>query len=317
MDIDDTIRQLTQIFLPGTFEEYTSVVSEQKRFVYYTSAHTALSILKNRELWFRNVTVMNDFSEISYGLSLLRNAFSCDVGKRFRQAVDDIFPNTIAETDTLLSAWENDWKFETYIACVSVHNSDEDQQGRLSMWRAYGNTAIVVKNTPIAAITDKLSVYSMPVLYLSLDDLEAYLEKITGNIRNNMSYLKSLEKENIINILHHMSFRFAIATKHPGFKEEQEWRIYYRPSDGLSGAMTQQVVVLNNVPQKIFKLKLANEPDIGLYGADIPSLLDRIIIGPTEFPYVSHSAFTNILEDLGVQDAASKVICSDIPLRTS
>jgi hypothetical protein len=42
--------------------------------------------------------------------------------------------------------------------------------------------------------------------------------------------------------------------------------------------------------------------------------LDRIIIGPTEFPHVSFKAFVDVLEELGVVDASKKVVVSDIPL---
>lgn len=33
------------------------------QFIYYTSAETAMSILKSKEIWFRNARVMNDYEE--------------------------------------------------------------------------------------------------------------------------------------------------------------------------------------------------------------------------------------------------------------
>jgi len=315
MEIDESTLKFFEIFCPGLIQETQSVESEQKRFVYYTSADTAMKILRNQELWFRNATVMNDFSEISYGLELIRKVFSGQEGERFRKAIDDIFRGTIKQADELLLGWEYDWRLETYIACVSIHNSEEDQRGRLSMWRAYGNTALVVKNTPMIAVTDLLAVYSMPVLYLSEEDLTGHLAKITDAVLINRKYLHGLGQENLVAYIHNMAFRFAIATKHPGFEEEKEWRLYYRPTQKESAGMTMETVVLGGVPQKVYKLRLANEPENGLHGADIPSLLDRIIIGPTAFPYVSYNAFAEVLEELGVADAASKVVLSDIPLR--
>lgn len=315
MDVDEAIVKYHEIFNPGLIEETRSIATENKRFVYYTSADTALSVIRNQELWFRNVTVMNDFSEISYGLDLIRAVFSGSEGERFREAVEDIFSGTIQKADRLLSSWENDWRFETYIACVSVHNPREDSRGRLSMWRAYGNTALVVKNTPMMATTDLLGVYSFPVLYLSEEELTGYLGNVTDEILINRRYLRGLGQERLVSYIHNMLFRFAIATKHPGFEEEKEWRLYYRPTEVESLAMKSEIVVLNGVPQKVFKLQLENSPEKGLHGADIPSLLDRIIIGPTQFPYVSYKAFVDVLEGVGVEDAAQKVKLSDIPLR--
>lgn len=315
MQFDEATLKFTEIFYPGLLQETLSIVENNKRFVYYTSADTAIKVIKNKELWFRNATVMNDFSEVTYGLGLIQSVFSESEGARFREAVEDIHVGTIAKAAALLTDWERDWQFETYIACVSVHDESEDKSGRLSMWRAYGDTALVVKNTPMTAVTDDLGVFSLPVLYLSEEGFTAHLAKITDAILINRKYLESLGQDVLVSYIHNMLFRFAIATKHPGFAEEKEWRLYYRPSERISPGMTEEIVVLGGVPQRVFKLRLANEPENGLHGADIPSLLDRLIIGPTEFPYVSYSAFSNVLKDSGVKDHDSKVIVSDIPLR--
>jgi hypothetical protein len=315
LEIDEAHLKYNQIFQPGLTEQILEVINSKTRFVYYTSADTAMKIIRNQELWFRNVTVMNDFSEIAYGLDLIQAVFSGLEGKRFREAVEDIFPGTIEQADKLLSGWERDWRLETYIACVSVHNPQEDRRGRLSMWRAYGNTALVVNNTPMVAVNDLLAVYTLPVLYLSEVDLSNYLSKITNSILVDRKYLQGLGQDTLVAYIHDMLFRFAIAAKHPGFSEEKEWRLYYRPTEQKSLAMAEETVVLGGVPQKVFKLRLANEPKHGLHGADIPSLIDRVIVGPTGFPYVSYCAFVDLLEKVGVAEAASKVVVSDIPIR--
>ena len=317
MEMDEATLKFNQIFCPGLIEEISAVEADKKRFVYYTSADTMMKILRNQELWFRNAKVMNDFSEISYGLELIRSIFSGPVGERFRNAVEGIFPGTIEKAEELLSGWMHDWQFETYIACLSVHNPEEDKRGRLSMWRAYGDTALVIKNTPMMAVTNLLAVYSIPVLYLSEEGLTEHLSKITDAVLIEKDYLQSLGQDALVAYIHNMLFRFAIASNHPGFDEENQWRLYYRPTAGKSPGMTEETVVLEGVPQKVFKLRLENNPNNGLHGADIPSLLDRVIIGPTEFSYVSYNAFVAELEGLGVADAASKVVVSDIPLRLS
>ena len=315
MEFNEAKMKFNEIFRPGLIEEGLAVEKKQKRFVYYTSSETAMKVLRNQELWFRNAKVMNDFSEISYGLELIRTVFSGSEGKRFRDAVESVFPGTIQQAEELLSSWASDWQFETYIACVSIHNPNEDNSGRLSMWRAYGNVALVINNTPMTAITDQLGVFSIPVLYLSNKELNALLSQITDAILKNSIYLQEKGQKELVAYIHNMLFRFAIATKHPGFKEEKEWRLYYRPSESNSPCMTAETVVLSGVPQKIYKLRLAHEPQNGLFHADIPSLLNRVIIGPTEFPYISYKAFVDVLSDLSVENSGKKVIISDIPLR--
>lgn len=75
-DFDKATEMYLRIFGAGIIEEGVSVENENKRFVYYTSADTAMTLLRNRELWFRNANVMNEFSEIAYGLNLIEKVFS-------------------------------------------------------------------------------------------------------------------------------------------------------------------------------------------------------------------------------------------------
>ena len=259
---------------------------------------------------------MNDFSEIAYGLELIRKVFSNPLGRSFRDVIDDTIPGTVATVDKLLPAWEREWRLDTYIACVSRHETKEDTSGRLSMWRAYGDIAMVVHSTPMTVATDALGVYSMPVLYLSETELAARINEVTDAIKANQDYLRALGQDCLVSYVNGMLLRFAIATKHPGFEEEREWRLYYHPASQASPHMRKDTVVIGGVPQPVYKLRLTHDPASGLVGADIPSLLDRIIIGPTDFPYATLRAFIDILEELGLQNAHSKVVASDIPLRT-
>lgn len=304
-----------EIFSPGFSEKISAIGDNQTRFVYYTAADTAMKVIENEELWFRNAAVMNDFSEISYGLSLIQDTVFGADGINFRTAIDSIFPKSMSEVQSQFSEWKEDWRNETYIASVSIHEKEEDERGRLSMWRAYGDTALVLNNEPMMEVTDLLKVFSIPALYLSKMGMAAHISKITNAISSNSEYLKSLNQEAIVYLTQKMLFQLAISTKHPGFGEEKEWRLYYRPNDGDSPGMTKDIVTLKGVPQTIFKLRLAHDPKCGLHHADIPSLLDRIIIGPTNFPSVTRNAFVEALETLKVTDPNSKVVISDIPLR--
>ena len=316
ISIRDKFR-LGKIFEPGLVEEIAAVVEENKRFVIYTSADTAMKIVRNDELWFRNAAVMNEFSEISYGLELINAVFSGPEGIRFRETVEDIFPGTMKKSVELLEMWKKDMHLDTYIACVSIHNPDEDQCGRLSMWRAYGDTALVMNNRPLMEVTDLLTIRAIPVRYLSEAELIDHLVKVTNAIQVTRKFLKNLGQESLVEHIHEMIFRFALTTKPPGFKEEKEWRLIYRPTVNECSRVTEETVVLGGVPQKICKLRLTEGMEKGADGTDIPPLLDRIIIGPSEFPHVISKAFVDVLSSVGVEDAESKVVLSDLPLRVS
>jgi hypothetical protein len=66
----------------------------------------------------------------------------------------------------------------------------------------------------------------------------------------------------------------------------------------------------------IYKFPLEGPPPPDLEGLDIPTLLDRVIIGPTPYPWVIGQAFIAALTKAGVKDAAARVFASGIPIRT-
>ena len=307
---------LAEIFLPGNLARLAEVGSKNRRFAYYTTANTAMKIIENEEVWLRNATVMNDFSEIAYGLELMRRALSGPSGDSFGKAANHIFPGVMDKIFPQLSQLELHWRIETYIACLSLHEPSEDQNGRLSMWRAYGDVAVVVNNAPMTAVTDRLGVYSTPVHYLDQHGVEERLQTVAQAIAANRDFLQQFGEQVFISHTVFMVFLAAIGTKHPGFSEEKEWRIFFRPAERPDSILTSQVAVIDHVPQEIWALPLRHDPDNGLHHADVPSLLDRIIIGPTPYPYVSARAFVEILERAGVDEASRKVVVSDIPLRT-
>ncbi|MCF3630464.1 DUF2971 domain-containing protein [Thalassospiraceae bacterium LMO-SO8] len=261
---------------------------------------------------------MNDFSEVVHGQSCLRRAYNGDIGKRFKELLNDIHPGMAEEFEKLADGWWRYFETESYIACVSEHLDDEDKFGRLSMWRAYSEStgvAIVLNNTPFLSPSDALKAYTSPVEYLAEDEFEHKFNEIILNIENNIQFLKEIPKDYIINFAFEM-LRFSIySTKHPGFKEEREWRVIYSPFLGASDKLVKSVEVINGVPQPVYKIPLKDYPDEGFVGAEIPQLIDRIIIGPTEFPDALREAFTMLLGDAGVESPESRVFVSNIPLR--
>ena len=307
---------LSEIFFPGNMRRLSEIKSGNRKFAYYTTSDTAKTIIQNREIWLRNATVMNDFSEISYGLSLMMNALSGTSGQKFRDAANTVFSDVTDKIFPLLHQRQSHWRLETYLSCLSLHKSQEDLNGRLSMWRAYGDVALIVNNTPLTVVTDRLGVFSIPVQYLDQTGSETRLQTVAQAISDNADFIRGFGEEAFVNIIVSMVFLAAIGTKHPGFSEENEWRIYFRPTEHPNTILSKKVVVIDGVPQEIWALPLRNDPLNGLHSADIPSLLDRIIIGPTPYPHVSARAFVGLLEQAGVNDATRKVIVSDIPLRT-
>ena len=76
--------------------------------------------------------------------------------------------------------------------------------------------------------------------------------------------------------------------------------------------LTKSVEVISGIPQPVYSIPLRSFEG---YDISIASILDRIIIGPSNFPGALLEAFWHELEASGVPDAKQKVFVSDIPLR--
>lgn len=311
--------QSFEIFLPRAYREIHRVSAEGVRFAHYTSAEVALKIIRGSSVWMRNAMTMNDFSEIQYGTSCLLEAWNNkEISGPLKEAFQAIFPGSVDEVTTKFNGWLPELATNTYLTCLSEHGVDEDEHGRLSMWRAYGGrcgVALIMKNTPFVAATNALAAYSSPVAYLTPSEFAAELADISLKVAAERELLGRLGRDQADALLFTL-FRFAVlCTKHPGFREEMEWRIIYSPRMEPSKTITSSVEVVGGYPQVVQVIPLRNSPEEGLFGAAIPDLLEKVIIGPAENQAALYEAFVVELIGAGVSDAAAKVHISGIPLR--
>lgn len=311
-------QRLMHIFFPYASEKHRDMGVRNGRFVHYTSASVAVSIVKNNEVWMRNANTMNDFMEMEHGHQCILHAYKSSAGSKFRDVLNRIYPGLVPNIENLFDGWAMPLKTGTYLTCISEHLDEEDSFGRLSMWRAYGGdtgVAIVLNNGPFLSESDALKAYTSPVAYLTPLEFQAQFQRIADKIEENAPFLSSIGQERVNGYIFNM-LRFAMmCTKHPGFREEKEWRIIYTPAFQSSDHVIRDLQTVRGTPQTIYKLPLKDIPQEGLTGVEIPQFLERIIIGPSQYPGTMYEAFVNLLVEAGVPNAAQKVHVSRIPLR--
>lgn len=315
------VQEIMKIFHPIAYEKTTLLVNQNKRFVHYTSAEAAISILDDEKVWMRKSTCMNDFMEAEHGWECLQSIFDDknEIGTYFCGLLDSIHVGISNEILGLINSWNPILRRDCYITCVSEHEDSEDGVGRLSMWRAYGKAktgvALVLNPKAFLSESDALRAYTTPVYYSTNDAFSDYFKKINHNIADNLHTIKELDRLTLTTHLFAMLRLVIHGTKHIGFAEEKEWRVIYCPQLDQSERIEKIIRTINGVPQPICTIPLKDVPDEDFLGASIPELLDRIIIGPTEYPSAVQEAFIDILTQKGVKDAHTKVVVSDIPLR--
>ena len=309
---------LADIFQPLSQKRRQAIDEMQARFAYYTSATTALNILRGRELWMRSAACMNDYREIDYGIQLLNHAIYGNEQRRQRiQQLtkrlnwgESVWEHLLGN----LNRSENALVTRTYLACVSEHSPDEEQRGRLSMWRAYGRktgVAFVLKAKAILHSRHPLPIRMSPVTYLDQTGFDQAVDRILNNVDRNVIFLQQLGSTKALNYFMDTVLFSLFSIKHPGFIEEREWRIIYQES---AGQLPYDSVSVDGIPQVVYKLPVCGAADRNP-GLQLVDALDHIIIGPSQYADVIFLAFVKVLEEMGIPNAAQKVYKSNIPLR--
>jgi hypothetical protein len=315
--ITDEQFRVFEIFHPYALSKMVGATQRNQRFVYYTSADTAMRILRNGEIWMRESHLMNDYREVEHGFDCLNEAYKKNK-QRMLGVFDGMFPGFCERLETAINGWLPHFRTDSYITCLSEHDPSEDQYGRLSMWRAYGGgagVALVVNGGPLLRPSSALRAYTSPVAYFHNAQVEEAFAQILSNVENNRDFVQSRGEQQVQASMF-AALRYAIlCTKHPGFHEEREWRVIYSPRFETSERITPSIESVNGIPQSICRIPLRNVPEEGLYGLAPPEFLERVIIGPSKFPAGIYDAFTVLLTEIGIPNPSEKLIFFDVPLR--
>jgi hypothetical protein len=197
----------------------------------------------------------------------------------------------------------------------------EDFHGRLSMWRAFGSSssarvALVVKLDLDIGKNTSLGAELSPVAYFTDEEFARELNAVVTNIGANQEFLRTVDRVMLQDHLHAMLTSAMVCLKHEGFNEEREWRVIHSPARHSGEHLLSTIEVIGGVPQRVYKIPFRSDAEAGLTGLNPNELIDRIIIGPTQYPFAMFEAFVAALVDVGVADAATRVFISQIPERT-
>lgn len=313
--MSSTNTKIEEILFPYLLKETQRIVSEDTKFVHYTSSENAVNIIKSRSLWMRNTTCMNDYLEVKHGYRIvgeyLDSKYSQDKGRHcfgFRDELETLMYSAIQLFQKIWS----DSEYSIYIASLSEHCKDEDEYGRLSMWRAYGggseSTALVLNNP---APTKDFNLFMCPACY-SETEASTRIDDLIKHMKSNEDYLISLDDKLLVNHILLSLILMIVSIKHTGFKEEKEWRVIYLPTlFGADHRIDESIEVVGGIPQTVFKIPLDGKKVPNLC---ISKLIEKLIIGPSNYPMVQLKAFQHLLKEFNT-DVGGKIAVSQIPLR--
>jgi hypothetical protein len=316
--------RIGQVLFPHASKRRAALKEAGGRFAHYTSAENALSILRSRSLWMRNTTCMADFREVAHGSDMLDKYFGA-LGRmnEFLGVCDACQQGVCKEAFALYYQWRQSTQLQTYISSFSEHYAQEDEHGRLSMWRGFPGASTtrvaLVFRFPLDQRSPlPLNVLMSPVAYLNDVAFAQEFDAVLRNIREHRDFLRDvLTRDWFLSALFNVLVFAAVCLKHEGFGEEREWRAIYFPQRLSSPLMKPSVESVGGVPQIIYRIPLEKiENDGEAMDLSIPTGLDRIIVGPTQFPWATYEAFVEVLRENGVSDPSNRVRLSRIPIRT-
>lgn len=323
-DAIDQAQRLEAVFLPWAREKRQKIHKpgeEPTRFVHYTTAEAAHSIISTKRLMMRNARLMVDYSEIEHGIKLV-DKYMSDPAKNadFIEALDKCSPGLGGRAFSAFNAWRADMISHTYITCISEHRDAEDEHGRLSMWRAFGaNTncvALVLRIPFYTGAAGAMNVIFSPVIYPKLDEAMRWFDLTIEKINSNSKFLSSVDPDLLLNWAFFMLTSWATCVKHEGFAEEMEWRAIHSPHRAPSHYIKREDRIIRGIPQSVRMMPIDKSVAAEIAGLDAANIFDHLIIGPSSNPAPLHSFFVDALKAMGIADAEKRVVDSGIPIRT-
>lgn len=300
---------LNKFFFEQSISRENKFINNEKRLAYYTSICIAESIIEKKVFWMRNVGDMNDCKEVKYGNSLISRVLYGNMRKEFEDALEKNTLLSKVMVGNILDKFREEmisWTYNTYATCFT-ETAGNDNDGRLSMWRGYGRDegiALVFDITKMQNILSGKNIVLSPVEYYTEKDVADKLEEMIGKIEESGEELKRYKKDEIESYIIN-ALRYAVVSiKHPGFKDEQEWRLVAHGND-----LNLDVEKVKGLLQPIYKLKISD--------CIFREGLEKVIFAPST-NILTCKAFVQLLcKNLGIskEEAERKIFMSSIPYR--
>ncbi len=317
---DQAINQALSEALWADLADIPTFSDAKPLLAHYTSIRTLEAVLRNKEFWLSNPLYMNDLEEVRFGISEGLPAFmtsqaieaACQTPSRaalLRQHFNIYFGN-----------FDREHVLDTYVFCLSEHDA-EDNDGLLSMWRGYaanGNGAAIVFDTAKLTSREDTPLIIARVVYASTEDRRKWIAHKIEALAHQISTL-SIPDDRLYIPAYAFFERlkmFALFTKHPGFREEREWRVVYLPERDVTKAFVHFIDYAIGPRGIEGKLKFKIAPLAGFIEDDfsLGKIVNRIILGPSVSSPLACDAVKKML-DHHAPELRDRVVASTIPFR--
>lgn len=307
--------------VPGLFRHRR--LGGVRSLAYYTSAATGFEILKNGEIWLRNVRLMNDAQEVRHALDAIYHAFDGAPGDDRMNKIKGASPLFFDALQGFFRGTADHIISSTYAISFSLHSDTRNAEGRLSMWRGYGAdcpVAFVFGTEAVEQPGGALPVFSGPVRYMDQSGLVKELDQLINELNANAQELQRFGEDAMRAVVGAYVAAAACLTKHPAFREEREYRLFHiegmpQLREELQNRLNIVTKVVAGRPQKVLTVKFSDYSSLGSGDYTLGRCLKSIIVGPMEGKEQVREALVEALSTHLGERAHEVVRIAPIPFR--
>ncbi len=211
-------------------QRYTEGLGPVPPLFHYTGAPGVRGILNSDSIWASGAQHMNDWMEVVYGYNMMMSALRDVVGAGgLDSEAQNIFENVLRVMEQPDSPF-----VDAYFAAFC------EKGNLLSQWRAYAGTqGCALEMDPMVikgelALTTKALARNVRLAKVEYDPkrqeksfrsvLDELIETIKERRGGSETHVNAL-----VDFVRVVMSSWAATVKHPGFEEEQEWRVIFQP----------------------------------------------------------------------------------------
>lgn len=191
------------------------------------------------------------------------------------------------------------------------------------MWRGYGANgqgAALVFDTSFVSVVPGSPFLITKVNYASSLERTSWINEAIHDCVQDLSHT-GLNDESIRDAawsLFNVMLIYSVSSKHPGFREEQEWRVVYlhdRDVHKLFQGSKSYIRRAHTIEPKLrFPIKPLSIESSAVWSFD--TILARIVLGPSHANALARKSAQRMLELLGKSHFADRIWVSEIPYRS-
>jgi Protein of unknown function (DUF2971) len=271
---------------------------------HYTSIDSLLSIVKDKSLWATELKYLNDSQELSYFVELMRMK---------TLVYDAVGLEAEIDATNQLRSWIRDW----FVNGALIFTTSFTEKGNvLSQWRGYceHGKGVSLGFDPAAIVdcADRASFRLGRCIYdqkrhhsLAAEVVNRLVKAAVENGPDpgkhvSQCYYSTFEAaaDEII--------RIAVLTKHPAFKEEEEWRCVSQPvKDYVKAPIEYRSGRVSLIPFVRFPLPVVNNA----------LAIRTAIVGPSPNPELAFNGIAQFLAKYAATGQQRQIVACQIPYR--